>query len=122
MRLHQGDTSVNKYMLFCVKRFELSHVMDIALYQCYVLLLLCTGYVLLQREGLIKSEKSVCMSACVRAYVRVCVCVYVCVCVCVCVCCVCVGRGVLCVRVRVCLFVVCLFCCCFGQYFIRVFC
>ena len=32
--------SVNLYILFlCVKRFELSHVMDIALYKCYVLLL-----------------------------------------------------------------------------------
>ena len=34
--------SVNLYILFCVKRFELSHVMDIALYKCYVLLLLLT--------------------------------------------------------------------------------
>ena len=33
--------NVNLYILFCVKRFELSHVMDIALYKCYVLLLLC---------------------------------------------------------------------------------
>ena len=105
MRLHQGDTSVNKYMLFCVKRFELSHVMDIALYKCYVLLLLCTGYVLLQREGLIKSEKSVYMSACVRACVRVCVCMCVCV--------VCGGGGwggVVCACACFCLFV-CLFVC-----------
>ena len=41
----------------------------------YLLLLLCTGYVLLQREGLIKSKKSVWMSECV------CVCVCACVCV-----------------------------------------
>ena len=32
--------SVNLYILFCVKHFELSHVMDIALQKCYVLLLL----------------------------------------------------------------------------------
>ena len=31
--------SVNMYILFCVKRSELSHVMDIAQYKCYVLLL-----------------------------------------------------------------------------------
>ena len=30
--------SVNLYILFCVQRFELSHVMDTALYKCYVLL------------------------------------------------------------------------------------
>ena len=33
--------SVNMYICFCVKRFEPSHVMDITLYKCYVLLLLC---------------------------------------------------------------------------------
>ena len=32
--------SVNMYIRFCVNRFELSHVMDIALWKCYVLLLL----------------------------------------------------------------------------------
>ena len=32
--------SVNMYIRFCVKSFELSHVMDIALQKCYVLLLL----------------------------------------------------------------------------------
>ena len=31
---------VNLYIRFCGKRFELSHVMDIALQKCYVLLLL----------------------------------------------------------------------------------
>ena len=31
---------VNMYILFCVKRFELSYAMDIALWKCYVLLLL----------------------------------------------------------------------------------
>ena len=30
------------YVHFCVKRFELSHVMDTALYKCYALLLLLT--------------------------------------------------------------------------------
>ena len=32
--------SVNMYVRFCVERFELSHVMDIALQKYYVLLLL----------------------------------------------------------------------------------
>ena len=32
---------VNMYIAFCGKCFELSHVMDIALQKCYVLLLLC---------------------------------------------------------------------------------
>ena len=32
--------SVNLYIRFCVQRFQLSHVMDITLYKCYVLLLL----------------------------------------------------------------------------------
>ena len=32
--------SVNLYILFCVKHFELSRVMDMALQKCYVLLLL----------------------------------------------------------------------------------
>ena len=31
---------VNMYILFCVKLFELNHVMDIALQKCYVLFLL----------------------------------------------------------------------------------
>ena len=31
--------SVNMYIRFCVKRFEPSHVMDIRLQKCYVLLL-----------------------------------------------------------------------------------
>ena len=32
--------SVDLYILFCVKHFELSRVMDMALQKCYVLLLL----------------------------------------------------------------------------------
>ena len=32
--------SVNMYIPFCVERFELSHVIDIALYKCYALVLL----------------------------------------------------------------------------------
>ena len=32
--------SINMYIRFCVNHFELSHVMDIALWKCYVLLLL----------------------------------------------------------------------------------
>ena len=32
--------SVNMYILFCVKRFELSHVMDIALQKCYVFIVI----------------------------------------------------------------------------------
>ena len=34
--------SVNIYIFFCVKRFELSHVMDIALQKCYVLFIIIT--------------------------------------------------------------------------------
>ena len=32
--------SITMYIRFCVKHFELSHVIDIELWKCYVLLLL----------------------------------------------------------------------------------
>ena len=53
-------SSVNLYILFCVKRFELSHVVDIALQKCYVLLLLLLisfGSVFNQKTGVSFREK-----------------------------------------------------------------
>ena len=38
--------SVNLYIPFCVKRFELSHVMDIALYKCCVLFFIIISVIL----------------------------------------------------------------------------
>ena len=35
--LYSNNNSVNMDIPFCVKRFELCHVMDIALQKCYVL-------------------------------------------------------------------------------------